>query len=180
MTPVAEANGVFTKLHEKLQVMDDTFSIELNEIGHKKSKLIRLWIVGAIILIITMALSFYLIGNDATRMAVLVPIVLEVAIYFYFAYSTYNAHVYIQSDSYAIEYKFGMLSKIPKSIIWETITKVKIGPTYIAFYKKSGKRTTLNLGWLPYVKLKEIKEKICAATHDKGIRCEWSEYKKYS
>jgi hypothetical protein len=49
LTPVAEANGVFTKLHEKLQVMDDTFSIELNEIGHKKSKLIRLWIVGAII-----------------------------------------------------------------------------------------------------------------------------------
>jgi len=29
-------------------------------------------------------------------------------------------------------------------------------------------------------KKKEIKEKICAAAHEKGIRCEWSEYKKYS
>lgn len=158
----------------------DTFSIELNEIGHKKSKLIRLWIVGAVILIVTLALSFYLMGSDMTRIVVLVPIVLQVAIYIYFAYSTYNARVYIRSDAYALEYKFGMLSKTPRTIIWETITKVKIGPTYIAFYKRSGKRTTLSLGWLPYVKLKEIKEKISEVAQAKDIACEWAEYKKYS
>lgn len=171
--------GFFTKLHKKIPVMD-TFSIELNEIGHKKSKLIRLWVSGAIILIASMVLSFYLIGNDLTRLAVLIPIVLEVAIYIYFAFVTYNAHVYIQSDAYALEYKFGMLSKTPKSIIWETITKVKIGPTYIAFFKRSGKRTTISLGWLPYVKLKEIKDKVCAVAQHKGITCEWAEYKRYS
>lgn len=158
----------------------DTFTIELNEISHKKSKLIRLWIGGALILVVTIALSFYLIGSDITRLAVLIPVVLQVAIYIYFAYSTYNARVYIQSDAYAIEYKFGMLSKTPKTIIWETITKVKIGPTYLAFYKRSGKRTTISLGWLPYVKLKEIKEKICEVAQAKGIACEWAEYKKYS
>ncbi|QKG79405.1 hypothetical protein [Tenuifilum thalassicum] len=158
----------------------ETFSIELNEISHKRSKLIRLWIVGAVILIASIFLSFLLIGDDFKKLAVVLPLLIQVSIYIYFAYVTYNARIFIQSDSYALEYKFGLVSKMPKSIIWETVKKIKFGPTYISFNKKSGKKVTISLGWLPYAKLKEIKEKVYQVAQSKSIPCEWAEFKKYS
>lgn len=157
----------------------EMFFIELNELSHKKSRLIRFWLGGAIILIVLLLLSILFIENAFTRLEILLPIVAYFAVYIYFTYKSYYSQMYISSDNYALEYKFGMLSKQVKTIIWDTITKVKFGPTYVAFFKRSGKKNTISLGWLPYAKLKEIKEKICEVANEKGIPCEWAEYKRF-
>lgn len=157
----------------------EQFSIELNEIRHKRTKLIRLWVGGAIVLIVLIILSILLVGNRLTLYEIVVPTLVYISIYIYFTYRTYNAHIYIKADEYAVEYKFGMLSNTVKSVIWDTITRIKFGPTYIAFFKRTGKKTVVQLGWLPYAKVKEIKEKICEVAQTKSIPCEWAEYKRY-
>lgn len=157
----------------------EQFSIELNEISHKKAKLIRLWVGGAIVLIALIILSIKFAVDKLTMFEMVAPTVVYISIYIYLAHRSYNAHIYIKSDEHAVVYKFGVLRKTVKSVIWDTITRVKLGPTYIAFYKRTGKKTVIQLGWLPYVKVREIKEKVCEVAQSKSIPCEWVEYKKY-
>lgn len=95
-----------------------------------------------------------------------------------FAFVGSKAKLYFSADDYAIEYQFGFLVKTPTAIIWETVKKVKLGPTYITFFKRSGKGKKVAIGWLPYAKVKEIKELIKQYAESKEIPTEIGELKK--
>ncbi|MDA3952362.1 MAG: hypothetical protein PF485_01860, partial [Bacteroidales bacterium] len=90
----------------------------------------------------------------------------------------YNTKMFINADDFAFEYQFGFFRKVPDKIIWETITRVKLGFTYITFYKKTGKRKVIQIGWLPYSKVKEIKNKVHSFCIEKGIEVVVAEYYK--
>lgn len=158
----------------------ESFYIDLNEMSHKKSKLYRIWAFGAIFFIVLAILSFTLLKKQlgSAQVSILIMAVYFL-LYVYYAWITYKAKLYIQADEYAIEYSFGMIKQSAESIMWDTIVKVKLGPTYVAFFKRTGKRKVVALGWLPYTKVVEIKDKIAKVCEFKGIICERSEFKHY-
>ena len=155
----------------------ETFSINLHEMTDKGGRYKRLIIFLALIFIVTSALVIWLLYKENNSNG---WIFLGLGIYFLmyigFGFVGYNAKMFINSDDYALEYQFGFFSKVPDKIIWETITKVKLGFTYIAFYKKTGKRKVMEIGWLPYSKVKAIKNKINCLCTEKGIPVEVAEY----
>ncbi|HSH52408.1 MAG TPA: hypothetical protein VK982_11860 [Bacteroidales bacterium] len=108
-------------------------------------------------------------------------IFISLGIYFlfflYFGYIGYNAKMFIRCNDFALEYQFGFFKKIPEKIIWETIDKVKLGFTSIIFFKKSGRKKVIKIGWVPYEKLKKIKNSVHSICTDKGIDLEVAEYK---
>jgi ubiquitin len=62
--------------------------------------------------------------------------------------------------------------------MWDVIKKIRLGPTYITFSKKSGKDKKVQLGWLPYTKVIEIKDKVNSFAQSKGIDIEIAEFSK--
>lgn len=155
----------------------ESFYIDLNEMTHKKSKLYRIWALGAVFFIILSVLSVLIFRNQlgGAGWPILIMAVYFI-LYLYYAWITYRAKLYIQADDYAVEYNFGMLARTVNTVIWDTVVKVKLGPTYIAFFKRTGKRKIVSLGWLPYAKVVEIKDKVCKVCEFKGITCEKAEY----
>lgn len=158
----------------------ESFYIDLNEMTNKKAKLFRILIIGAIIFIVLAVLSIFLMGEEY-KSAEVPFIIMGVyfLLYIYYAWYTSKAKLYIQADEYAVEYSFGMIKRTSEIIIWDTIVKVKLGPTYVAFFKRTGKRKVIGLGWLPYAKVVDIKEKICSICQFKGIICEKADYKHF-
>lgn len=155
----------------------DTFYVDLNEMTHKKGKLLRTWLFGAIIGIAVFLLTIALAGNYFRKTAImLIPLLFYLALYVYFAYTAYRTKLYIRSDDFALEYKFGTLLRSTRTVIWQTVVKVKLGPTYIALFKRTGKKVVVRLGWLPYTKVVEIKSKIEQACSQMNIPCEHSSY----
>lgn len=158
----------------------ESFYIDLNEMTNKKSKLFRILIYGAIIVILLAVLSIFLLGEKSKTAEVpFIIMVVYFALYLYYAWYTSKAKLYIQADEYAVEYSFGMIKRTSELVIWDTIVKVKLGPTYVAFFKRSGKRKVISLGWLPYAKVVDIKEKLCKVCEFKGIACEKAEYQHF-
>jgi len=108
-------------------------------------------------------------------------IFISLGIYFlfflYFGYIGYNAKMFIRCEDFALEYQFGFFKKVPEKIIWETIDKVKLGFTSITFFKKSGRKKVLKIGWVPYEKIKKIKNNVHSFCAEKGIPIEVAEYK---
>ncbi|HPD95239.1 MAG: hypothetical protein H6537_06665 [Bacteroidales bacterium] len=157
------------------------FFIDLNEMPLKKSKLYRMWIIGALVLIVLVIASFFIfdIKSVKTGWPMLLPL-FYLSVYIYYAWYTYKLKLYIRGDEFAVEYKFGMLAQSVNTIIWDTVTKVKFGPTYVTFFKKSGKARKIALGWLPYAKVVEIKDSIIQLCENKAIKCEQGEYKNYN
>lgn len=159
----------------------DTFYINLNEMSNKRKKLFRIWIIGAIIVAALAVLTFYLVrkGEGSSAWVIWVVFAVYITAYIYYARTTYKAALYIESSNYALDYKFGMLLKSSQTIIWETVKKVKFGPTYIAFFKRSGKRKVVKIGWLPYSKVVEIKDKIEGACKSLNVPYEIADYVKF-
>lgn len=158
----------------------ESFYIDLNEMTNKKTKLYKILAIGAVVFIALAVISILLLG-DKFKKAEVPFIVMGVyfALYIYYAWFTSRAKLYIQADEYAVEYSFGMLKRTAEIIIWDTIVKVKLGPTYIAFFKRTGKRKVISLGWLPYAKVVDIKERFCKVCEFKGITCEKAEYQHF-
>jgi hypothetical protein len=139
-------------------------------------------------LLISLALSFILTSfaayflffknNDNPNLWILGAWGVYLLLYFYFAFVGYNAKMFINADDFALEYQFGFFRKVPEKLIWETITKVKLGFTYIAFFKRTGKRKVIKIGWLPYSKVKEIKNIVNSICDEKGIEVVTAEYQK--
>lgn len=155
----------------------ESFYIDLNQLSSKKSKLFRVWAVGAVVFTVFGLLLTLIFKKHVGRAELpIVAIAVYFLLYIYFAWVTYKSKLYIQADEYSVEYKFGMLKGSSEKVIWETVVKIKIGPTYIAFFKRSGKRKVIRLGWLPYSKVIEIKNRVCSVCEFKGIRCEKSEF----
>jgi Ca2+/Na+ antiporter len=157
----------------------ESFYIELNEMSHKKPRIIKLWIIGAAVLVVLLVLSFVFFASKGYRVVwLLLAAAIYLGIYIYYAYITYNAKMYIQADEFALEYKFGLISRTVNTYMWDTVSKVRLGPAYLAFYKRTGKRKVVSISWLPYSKVVEIKDKICQICEHKGIPCEKADFTK--
>jgi hypothetical protein len=153
-------------------------SINLNQMEAKGNRYKRLLVILALIFLVTSAIVFWILYKKDNPVE---WIFLGLGIYFllfiYFAYVGYNTKMYINCDDFALEYQFGFFKKVPGKIIWETVKKVKLGFTYVAFFKKSGKRKVIKVGWLPYQKVKQIKHAVQTICDEKGIQVEVAEYK---
>lgn len=160
------------------QTVMEPFSINLNQMADKGNRYKRLLLILALIFLATSAVIFWIFYQKDNPME---WIFLGLGVYFllfiYFGYVGYNTKMFINGDDFALEYQFGFFKKVPEKIIWETLTKVKLGFTSIAFFKKSGRRKVIKVGWLPYQKVKEIKNKIQAICNEKNITLEVAEYR---
>lgn len=157
----------------------EPFNINLNQMAETSGKYKRFVLILVVAtIVIAIALYFIFPPNGKLNLWLLLSIVANFALFGYFAYSGYIAKLYFSSDDYAIEYQFGFLKKRPITIIWQTINKVKIGPTYISFLKRSGRGKKIELGWLPYKKVLEIKERVQEYAKAKEINIEIAEYNK--
>lgn len=152
-------------------------SINLNQMEDKGNRYKRLLIILASIFLVTAAIIFWILYKKDNPVE---WIFLGLGVYFllfiYFGYVGYNTKMFVNCDDFAIEYQFGFFNKVPDKIIWETLIKVKLGFTTIIFFKKSGKRKTIKVGWLPYQKVKEIKNKVKEICDEKGIQVDIAEY----
>ena len=157
----------------------EPFSINLNQMTDKGSRYKRLLITLALSFVATSVVAYLLFLRDS-KISEWITIIWGVylLLYIYFGYVGYNSKMFIKGDDFAFEYQFGFFKKVPQIIIWETVTKIKLGFTYIAFYKKTGKRKVIKIDWLPYSKVKEIKNKVNSICKEKGIEVEVAEYHK--
>ena len=155
------------------------FKINLNEMAHTSGRYRRFVLLLASILIILSTLSFFILHSLNNFTEWLFAMLAIYAIGFaYFAYKGNKAQLYLSADDFAVEYQFGYFAKTPISIMWQTIKKVRLGPTYIAFFKKSGRGKRLHIGWLPYTKVIEVKDKIKAFAEAKNIEVEMADFSK--
>jgi hypothetical protein len=155
----------------------EPFSISLSHMTDKGSRYKRLIIILVTLFIITSTATYFLFYKEKNpSIWIMLGWGIYLFLYIYFGFIGYNNEMFVNGDDFALEYQFGFFSKVPDKIIWETLTKVKLGFTYIAFYKKTGKRKVMEIGWLPYTKLKEIKNKVNTMCCEKGIVVEVAEY----
>ncbi len=157
----------------------EPFSINLNQMAEKGGRYKRMLIfLTAIFLIISLGTFFIFYSKDDPKEWIFLAFAVYSLAFIYFGYVGYKAEMFVNSDDYALEYQFGFFKKVPQKIIWETIVKVKLGPTYLAFFKKTGKRKVIQLGWLPYAKVVEIKDKVQKVAVEKNIEVEVADYQK--
>ena len=155
----------------------EPYSINLNQMVDKGSRYKRLLLILALIFLVTSAIIFWLLyKKDNPNEWIFLGLGVYFLLFIYFGFVGYNAKMFINCDDFAFEYQFGFFNKVPEKIIWETLTKVKLGFTYIAFYKKTGKRKVIKVGWLPYQKVKEIKNTVQAICDEKGIMVDVAEF----
>ena len=157
----------------------EPFNINLNQTTETGSRYRKFLVILMILFIAAAAISFFILNQQHDPKE---WIFFAFSIYglgfIYFAYAGRKAKIYFSADDFAIEYQFGFFLKTPTSIMWEVIKKIRIGPTYITFSKKSGKGKKVQLGWLPYKKVVEIKEKVKNFAENKGIEVELAEFTK--
>jgi len=158
-----------------------SFYIDLNEISSKKPRIRRLLLFGAIICsgLILSSLAIFLTLKSSLEWFFLVA-ALYLALYVYYAWITFKAQLFVKADTVSFEYKFGSLKGSKNTILWDVVSKVKIGPAYIAVYKKSGRRKMVQLNWLPYAKVIEIKESLIQMCMIKNIKYEKVDFIKYT
>jgi len=157
----------------------EPFSINLNQSAEKGTRYKRLLIILAIIFLATSALAIIFLYKKESRLDwVFIGFGVYALVFVYFGFVGYNSKLFVNGDDYALEYQFGFFTKVPEKIIWQTISKVKLGPAYIAFFKRTGKKKNVQLGWLPYSKVVEIKEKVHQTCSEKGIEVEIADYHK--
>jgi hypothetical protein len=153
-----------------------SFAINLNKTSEKGDRYRRFLFIISLILVALLALTygiFYL--NGILNEWVFIISGIYVAAFVYFAFSGYKTALYINGDETALEYQLGFYSRAPIAILWQSIKKVKLGPTYIAFFKRSGKRKIIYLGWLPYAKLMEVKNHVEALCKELSIEVQHAE-----
>lgn len=168
---------LYFSIKQLIYLTMDSFNIDLNEMTNKKPRLIRMWLIGLVIFVLLFVFSFVILASRNHKVEwYYVAGIIYLGLYFYFAWSAYKNKLYIQADNFALEYKFGLLARSTKSIMWATIVKVKVGPTYINFFKKSGRKNTMKIGWLPYHKVVEIKDSIIKMAETLEIPVEKTEF----
>ncbi len=159
--------------------MDNLF-IDLNEYSIKKQKLFRLIIFGALLCLLLLLFSIlFLRYLNKPAEYLLITSFVYLALYFYFVWVSYKTKLFIKADEKCIILKFGIRSRSKDIILWDTIRKVRIGPTYIALMKKSGRRRRYMLGWLPYYKVIEIKDKLIDFLDTRNVDYEVVDFIKY-
>lgn len=154
----------------------ESFTINLNKTSEKGDRYKRFLIIISVVLIcvtlITYAI-FYL--NGINNQWVYIISASYIIAFIYFAFKGRKTALYINSDQTALEYQLGFYRQAPIAILWQSIKKVKLGPTYISFFKRSNKRKTIYLGWLPYTKIIEIKSNVERMCKTLNIDIEYGE-----
>ncbi|RPH30980.1 MAG: hypothetical protein EHM93_14945 [Bacteroidales bacterium] len=156
------------------------FYIDLNEYSSKKPRIIRLLIFGAIVCLgftIT-SLAIFLTLKSSLEWFFLIA-ASYIALYIYFAWVAFKTNIFVKANDNGIVFKFGIRNGSKDYILWDSIKKVKIGPAYITFFKKSGRRKRVQLGWLTYSRVVEIKDKVVALCDNKGITYEVVDFIRY-
>ncbi len=156
----------------------EPFSINLNEAEEKGAKFKRFAILLTLIFSIT-GVIIYLLSHIVGQTLLFIFLglfMLQLGYFLYLLFAGSRTKIFINADDYALEYQFSMLRKVPEQIIWQTIKKVRLGPTYMAFFKRSGKKKVIALGWLPYAKVVDIKDKVQKICTEKEISVEVAEY----
>jgi uncharacterized membrane protein YdbT with pleckstrin-like domain len=157
----------------------ESFSINLNQMAERGGRFKRYLIILGIVFIAIATISFLILYRKGNPMEwIFVAFGVYALAFFYFAYMGYKTKIFINGDEHALEYQFGFFKKVPDKVIWQTISKVKLGPTYLAFYKRTGKRKVIQIGWLPYAKVKEIKSKVHEVCIEKNIQVEEADFQK--
>lgn len=154
--------------------------IDLNEYSTKKQRVIRIIILGSLLSFVLMLFTVFLIISVQIGVEVLlITMVIYLMLYIYFVWVSFKTKLFIKVDGNSIVLKFGIRNSSKDVIMWDTIKKVRVGPTYISFYKKSGRRRRYMLGWLPYAKVIEIKDKLVDVFERKGITYEVADFIKF-
>ena len=157
----------------------EPFRINLNQMAETSGRYRRFLIILSVLFIAAATVSFLILNQqDDPKEWIFLAFGIYGLGFIYFAFAGRKAKIYFSADEFAIEYQFGFFMKTPTAIMWDVIDKVRIGPTYITFFKKSGKGKKVQLGWLPYKKVVEIKERIQQCSNNKGIEVEIAEFSK--
>lgn len=80
--------------------------------------------------------------------------------------------LYIKGDACILRYRLGYARRGAVSVPWRALLKVRLGPTYIALHKLSGRRRTIRLGWASYGKVLEAKGNVEAMCRRAGVPVE--------
>lgn len=157
------------------------FNLDLNEYSKRKPRVIRLLIMGALVCLgFTIAsLAIFLTLKSSLEWFFLIAAI-YLALYIYFAWIAFKTKLYVKADENGIVFKFGIRENTKDFIIWDSIKKLRVGPAYVAFLKKSGKWKRIQLGWLHYTSVIEIKDKVVEVCRKKGISYEVVDFIKYS
>lgn len=154
--------------------------IDLNEFSTKRQRVFRFLVFGLLICVSLILLSILFLSLlSKTIEYLVVVIIIYLILYFYFVWLSFKTKLFIRSDEGCIIFKFGIRNSSKDIIRWNTIRKVRIGPTYIAFYKKSGRRRRYMLGWLPYAKVIEIKDSLITLLERLGVDYEVVDFIRY-
>ncbi|MDY6802059.1 MAG: hypothetical protein SVU94_12670 [Bacteroidota bacterium] len=152
--------------------------INLNQTADKGRRFKRfILILSLVFLASAIGVTWLLYQKHDMETWIFISLGIYFLLFLYFGYIGYNAKMFIRCDDFALEYQFGFFKKIPEKIIWETVDKVKLGFTSITFFKKSGRKKVLKIGWVPYEKLKIIKNNVHSFCAEKRIPIEVAEYK---
>ncbi len=156
-----------------------SFYINLNQTAEKGSRYRKFLVNTAIVLALLLLVTYLILYSmNVDNLWIYYILGFYVAAFIYVAFSGYKTEMYISADENALEFQTGFYQRTPFSILWASIGKVKIGPTYITFFKRSGRKKTLRMGWLPYEKLTEIKSKIENLCLELDIEIEYGEIRR--
>lgn len=154
----------------------DAFAINLNSTAKKGGKYRRFLVITSSILIllfiVTAAIFF---GYGVFNKWLLILYGVYIISYFYALLASYDAKIYIKADKYALSYHFAYYRRAPTVIVWNTVKRVKLGPTYLEFFKLSGKSKRINLGWISYKELMSVKSKVKNLALSLGIEVDYVE-----
>ena len=157
----------------------EPFKINLSQTAETSGRYKRFLVIMSISLIIVSVISFAIFYRkyDASEWFFALLGIYALA-FLYFAFAGHKTKLFFNADDFAIEYQFSFFMKTPNIIIWETITDIKIGPTYITFFKRSGKGKKVEIGWLPYAKVIQIKDNVKRFAEGKGIELKIADFNK--
>ena len=154
----------------------ESFNINLNKSSAKEDRLKKYLLIISFVLLFLMLITYGILYiNNVRNEWTYILLGFYVAAYIYFAFQGQKTNLYINADTTVLEYQLGYYRRAPIAILWQSIKRVKIGPTYVAFYKKSNKRKVIHLGWLPYAKIIEIKNNIETLCKNLKIDIEYGE-----
>ena len=82
-----------------------------------------------------------------------------------------RTHYFFSSDGRSLDYKvvFGLHKK--RSVRWDDIKAVRLGPAYVRLLRKAHRNRQISLGWVPYEQLRNLKAEIAKEARRLGVRC---------
>lgn len=146
------------------------FYIDLNEDREYHWRTERkIAMAGSIALLVICALNIAAATTTYSRALYTLMLLLYIAAFTYSYRIRLRTKYYVRSDEQIIEYKLHAMDRLKQQLLWDSIERVKFGATYVAFYKRTGKRKLLKMGWLTYDSVIRIKRQLQQACAERDI-----------